>query len=292
MWQSSVLPGLIVGLGVALVIAQLVPRRPQLKSALARLTSAEPISARDSDSTTQTRVGAWAHTHLPDLPGFTIPTRDLRLVGIPVNEFLYQKVRLGVIGFVAPSVLAVLLVALGMIPPFIPFLVGIPIAILFWFGPDRDLKLSAGDAREEFSRAAAVYLELVAAERKRGATAAHALNSAATVGNSVVFVRIRKELTRAEYAGIQPWNALNDFAEEIGVPELGEVGKIMRLGGENGASVYETLRQRGRGLRVQLLNQEQTTANKISERMTLPLAALAMIFVLIILGAPMLNLVQ
>lgn len=293
MWQIALIPGILAGLGLTLVIAELLPRQPRLADAIARLgtTTTEPVQA---DVDFETRVGSWVHSRLPDLPGFKIPTRDLALVGIPVNTFLAKKTRDALLLLIAPSVVAILLQVAGLgWLTFPAVLAGIPLAIVGWTGPDRDLKKRAAEAREEFARAVAIYLELVAAERKRGAPAAHALETAAGVGKSWVFVRIREELRRARFAGIPPWDALNGFSDEIGVPELADVAKIMRLSGEEGAAVYETLRQRGRSLRVQLLNQEQTKANEISERMTsVPLAALAFAFVGIILTPLVLNLMS
>jgi len=54
--------------------------------------------------------------------------------------------------------------------------------------------------------------------------------------------------------------------------------------------VYETLRARGKSLRVQLLNNEHTHANEASERMTIPMTMLAMVFVGIILTPLVMNL--
>lgn len=292
-WQLALIPGLLAGLGIALVVAQLVPQQPRLADAIARLGTTTATSTSQQQGDIEQRVGSWVHARLPELPGFSIPTKDLALVGMPVNTFLYQKARYALLGLLAPFVIGVIAQVLGILPIYIPALIGIPIAAIFWFGPDRDLKVKATAAREEFSRAIAVYLELVAAERKRGAPAGHALETAADVGRSWVFVRIRQELTRARYAGVAPWDALNDFSEEISVPELADVAKIIRLSGESGAAVYETLRQRGRSLRVQLLNNEQTHANEISERMSsIPLAALAIVFCGIILTPLLLTLVS
>jgi len=289
MWLTLI-PGILAGLGLTLAAAQLLPRQPRLASAITRLGTTTRVTAvRQSDI--KSRVGSWVHSRLPDLPGFTLPIKDLALVGTPVNTFLYEKTKLAAIGLIAPAVIGLLAQTIGVAPFYIPALAGVGVAALLWFGPDRDLKIASARAREEFSRAVAVYLELVAAERKRGAPASHALETAAAVGKSWVFVRIRQELTRARYSGVPPWDALNSFSDEISVPELADVAKIIRLSGENGAAVYETLRQRGRSLRVQLLNAEQIRANEVSERMTsLPLAALALVFCGIILTPLLLTL--
>ena len=289
MWQLALIPGVIAGLGVALVISQLLPKQPQLAAAITRLGNTAAVDVK-TDASFEERVGSWVRARLPDLPGFTLPTRNLALVGMSVNKYLSDKALLAAFGLIAPSLFGLFLQVLGVVPFYLPALLGIPLGVALWFGPDQDLKAKAATAREEFSRAVAVYLELVAAERRRGAPAGHALLSAAQVGRSWVFVRIRQELTRAQYAGTPPWDALTTFSEEIGVPELADVAKIVRLSGEEGASVYETLRARGKSLRVQLLNNEHTHANEASERMTIPMTMLAMVFVGIILTPLVMNL--
>lgn len=287
----ALVPGAIAGLGVLLVLAGLLPQRARLSSALQRLGTTTPTHAVATTSM-ESRVGAWVQPRLPDVPGFTIPTRDLALVGVTVNKYLYDKAALALFGLVVPSLFGAFLQLLGLVPFYLPGLLGLPLAAALWFAPDQDLRSKARAAREEFSRSIAVYLELVAAERRRGAPAGTALLEASKIGKSWVFVRIRQELTRAGYAGTPPWDALTSFSEEIGVPELADVAKIVRLSGEEGASVYETLRARGKSLRVQLLNDEHTRANEASERMTLPMTALAMVFVGIILTPLVMNLLS
>jgi Flp pilus assembly protein TadB len=100
-----------------------------------------------------------------------------------------------------------------------------------------------------------------------------------------VFVRLREQLIRARLSGTPPWDGLHDLADELGLPELSDLADIMRLSGEEGAAVADTLRARSRGLRAALLTKEQTRANEESERMVIPVAFLGLIF-LVILGAP------
>lgn len=285
----ALIPGVAAGLGVAFIVSGLLPSQPRLASALERLgttTPAQPTQATNLES----RVGSFVQRRLPDLPGFVIPTRDLALVNVSVHKYLYDKAGLAVLGLVSPSLLGLFLQMAGILPFYLPGILGIPLAVGLWFLPDLDLRNRAAATREEFARSIAVYLELVAAEKRRGAPPGHALLSAAEIGKSWVFARIRQELVRARYAGTPPWDALSAFSLEIGVPELDDVAKIIRLSGEEGASVYETLRARGKSLRVELLNNEHTRANEASERMTLPMTMLALVFVGIILTPLMMNL--
>ena len=60
---------------------------------------------------------------------------------------------------------------------------------------------------------------------------------------------------------------------------------MIRLSGEQGASVYETLRARGQNLRDRLLNDEVTEANKATNKMTIPMTLTGVLFMLL-LGTP------
>jgi len=151
--------------------------------------------------------------------------------------------------------------------------------------PDLEVARKAATAREEFARATSAYLDLTALERAAGAGATQSLEQAATVGDSWVFVRLREQLIRARLSGTPPWDSLHDLADELALPELSDLADIMRLSGEEGAAVADTLRARSRGLRAALLTKEQTRANEESERMVVPVAFLGLIF-LVILGAP------
>ncbi len=292
MWQIILAVGLVVGLGLALLVAELAPREPKLAAALDRLGSAEVSTTAEARSL-EGRLGGWGQRHLADLPLFTVPTRDLLLLGRSTQTYFANKITLGVLGLLAPSVVALLFWALG----FSPFIVGIagiaavPLALVMLVLGDVMVKQQADEARQEFSRAIAAYLELVAAERKRGASPSVALEEAAGVGESWVFERIRQELMRARFSGVQPWDSLRDLSNEIGVKELADVADFMRLSGEEGAAVYESLRARGRALRVQLLNEEHTVANRLSERMTYPQALLGVIFMAMLVTPPLLRLV-
>ena len=268
MWQIILIPGALIGAGLALVIAALLPRQPRLSAVAERIGSISVLEG-ETHGDLEPRVGSWVHRRLPDLPGFTIPVRDLELVGTPVNRYLYQKTRDALLLLIAPSLLAFALNVAGVGGIALPIaILGLPLAVIGWTGADRDLKKASKAAREEFSRGIAIYLELVAAERKRNAPPTVALTNAAEIGKSWVFVRIREELNRARLSGIPAWEALNQFSESIGVPELAEVARITRTADENGSSIYETLRATGKGMRVKVLQAEMSKANKISDDFT------------------------
>lgn len=286
----ALIPGLILGLGVATIISALVPRQAHLASTLDRLHETAIALPAPGDGSLQHRVGTWMAGRMPERSWLKVPSTDLRLIGMSVDKYYYDKTLLALVGLLSPLVLGLFAQALGFLPFYVPALAGIPMAFWLWFSVDQDIRKKANDARAEFTRAVAVYLEMVAAERKRGATAARALETSADVGRSWVFLRIRQELTRARYAGTPPWDALRSLSEEIDVPDLADVAKIVRLSGEEGASIYETLRSRGKTLRHKLLAEEHEKANSASERMQMPLATTLFVYVGIIITPLMLNL--
>ena len=299
---AAVVTGVTAGLGLTLIVRELLPRQPQLAAALdrlapPRLTSTLPTAAPlegpggpdgppASTSSLETRVGLRAQRYLAGTPLVPIPARELLLLRLPVAAFVGQKVLLALLGLAFPVLFTIVAAAMGYRLPFaVPVLGSLVLSVLMFVLPDLEVRRKAARAREEFARATSAYIDLTALERAAGAGATQALEQAATVGDSWVFIRLREQLVRARLAGVPPWNGLHDLATELGLPELSDLADIMRLSGEQGAAVAETLRARSRGLRVALLNKEQTRANTDSERMVIPVALLGLIF-LVILGAP------
>ena len=139
-----------------------------------------------------------------------------------------------------------------------------------FFVPNYNALDDARKARLEFARALGAYIDLVALERNNGIGVRQAMEAAAEVGDSWVFTRLSEELTRSRWSGLPPWDALHTLAEELGLPELDDFADIMRLSGEEGASVYATLRARSASMRTAMLNDEIAQANAVGERMTHP----------------------
>jgi Flp pilus assembly protein TadB len=287
--QLAVGAGCLVGLGVTLILWRLVPAHPHLGSALERLDpartpgiTAEPCGQHGP----QDRVGLWVQRHAPAAAWCKVPTRELAILHIPVHRYLGEKALYAVVGLLFPVVATVLATLLGLTVPFlVPAGASVVLAIALSFIPDYNARDDATRAREEFTRGLGAYIDLVALERAGGAGSTQALETAAEVADSWVFERIREELARARWAGQPPWDGLAELAEELGLPELSDLADIMRLSGDEGATVYQTLRARSASLRTALLTDEHAKANAAGEKMTLPVSALALIF-LVLLATP------
>lgn len=295
MW--AVLAGATTGLGVVLIARELLPSQPQLAAALERLqppkltpTAAAPAepegAAVAGTSSLEIRVGRRLLRPLQDAPFVRLPERELNLLGRPVVQHLGQKVLMGLLGLVFPTLFTVVAAVAGVsLPIVVPAFGGLVLGAVLFVVPDLEVRRKAAVAREEFARAVSAYIDLIALERTAGAGPHQALAQAATVGHSWVFLRLREELIRAEFSGVPPWEALHGLDEELGLPELSDVADIMRMCGEYDTAVVDALRARSRGLRVALLAKEQTRANEESERMVMPVAMLGLIF-FALLGAP------
>lgn len=280
---ALLLLGAVAGAGLALVVAQLVPAPPDLGAALSRLSQQRPTAPELVATGLQDRLGRAVLSRGGTLPGLRPPLRELSILRIQPHEWLGEKVLLAVVGLASPPLLAALADLLGLpLPWVLPAVLSLSMAALFFALPSLTVRERAAKAREDFARAVGAYIELVALERLAGAGTSQALENAAQVGQSWVFERIREELLRSRLSGTTPWESLSALAEELGVPELGDLSDIMRLAGEEGAQVYEALRARGRSLRTAMLTREQGRANAASERMVLPVAMLALCFALMI----------
>jgi Flp pilus assembly protein TadB len=158
-----------------------------------------------------------------------------------------------------------------------------------FFIPNYNALDEAKEARLEFARALGAYIDLVALERNNGIGVRQAMEAAAAVGDSWVFTRLSEELTRSRWSGLPPWDALHTLATELGLPDLVDFADIMRLGGEEGAGVYATLRARSAAMRTAMLNDEIAQANAVGERMTIPGSLLGVIFMALLVAPSLLR---
>ena len=283
-WQV-LLAGALVGAGLAVVVAGLVPTHPDLRAALARL---DPRTASDFTTAPEGNgpLGAARARVLPRLIetlGLRRFAADLRMVDQNAETLAVRKIGYALLGLAFPSVMALMLAAVGVrAPTVMPVVIAVASAGVLFFVPDVELRRRAGRARDDMRRATCVYLELVALERAADSGATEALERAATVGQSREFERIREALLTAEVTGKPAWAGLHDLAAATQVPELGDLADIMRLSGQDGAAVYSTLRARAASLRNQLLTATAAQANAASEHMTVPVALLGVAFMALI----------
>jgi len=275
--ELALIFGGIVGVGVFLVVRGVVPAGPALGPALGRL---HPRPEHPAPALTDS-LAKWLQLK-PPLP-------ELRLIGQSVERYVLEKVGYGLFGLLFPAIFTEIAAMFGVhLHWYIPTIVGLGCAVGMFLLVDVGVRQKAKLAREEFRRVVATYLTLVGLVRYAGAGAVESLEQAARIGDGWVFDRIRDALDDARYANEAPWMRLRQVSLEIGVPDLGEVGDIMSLVGDQGAQVYQTLISRAQSMRVALRTTEQQRAATATTLLYVPTSLLLLVF-LILIGYPALT---
>ncbi|TDU02327.1 hypothetical protein EDD99_0718 [Streptomyces sp. 846.5] len=275
-----IVAGAALGIGIAVLAAELRPAPPDLSSALERLHR-EPVRprAQDGDADLGERIGR----RLLGLPGVRIPTRELSLIGRTPARFMAHKAMFALLGLLLPPVMQFAYTSLGgTLPIALPVLGSLLLAAGLWFLPDLVVRSEAKEARVEYLHGIAAYLELVALERASDCGPAEALHRAAKVGRGTVFRRISDTLDRAALDRLPPWDGLETLSAELELTPLQDLADIMRISGTDGAAVYRALRARARNLRSELLTDDLDRANVDSERMVAPGSALVTLMTFLI----------
>lgn len=284
-WIAAI-AGTLVTAGLVGIVWYLVPARVDVVDGLDRLLSpTRPRESTETPATSTERIGHWTLRHLPPAVWRMAPLRDLEILRKSVSEFYGEKALVALIGLITVPTLTWVLGFAGLrLPIAIPVGATLAISAGLCFLPDIDVRQRAAEARAEFGRALGAYVELVAMERQSGSGARQALEIAATVGDSWVFTRISQELARSGWAGQTPWEALRNLGDQLGLPALGDLSDIMRLGGEEGAQVVTTLRARAGAIRTQMRTDSVAHANNTAERLTLPGMVMAALFTVILVA--------
>lgn len=291
--QAALASGALVSLGFVLLVVRLLPAEPDLADALGRLApnrTRQTGSGAGSAPRGKERLGLWAIKSLPAALWIRTPTRELAVLRISVARFYGDKIVFALLGLCIPPVLGLFFGLLGLgLPVAVPAAASLGLASVMFFMPNYNAVDDAKKARLEFSRALGAYIDLVALERNNGSGVRQSMEAAAQIGDSWVFTRLTEELTRSRWSGQPPWDALRTLAEELGLPELEDFADIMRLSGEEGASVYTHLRARSSAMRTAMLNDEVAEANAVGERMTIPGSLLGVIFMALLVAPSLLR---
>lgn len=273
--QLAAIAGSLIASGFLLAVRALRPAPPALGAALDRLSVQPSVRGPVPTSSSATRSRLVPHrVLLAAEQRLGVPDTDLAILGMTRADLAARKLRLALLGLLAPSVIGLLMAVAGV--PFgaaIPVAAGIGTAAVGWFLPTADVRENARAARQEFRSNLECYLTLVAGERRARGSVEQALEEAARVSGSVPFRRMHQAVRRSALAGRKPWTDLRELGDELGVEELRGLADIAAVASD-GASVYNTLLATARSLRHAELADARTQANEVSERMARPLALL------------------
>ncbi|MFR9777227.1 type II secretion system F family protein [Micromonospora sp. MS34] len=263
-WQLAVavLGGSAVGLGLFLVVREGLPATPALGPALRRLHQPPGrVAGTASGPDWLAGLSRWLRP----------PHRQLALLDRTPEQYALSVLLSALIGFATPAVLSAVLFAGGVsLPLVVPVLGSLGLAFLAGLVAHRDVLARADAARDEFRQAVCTYLDLVALQLSAAHGPVQSLERAAAVCDGWVFERIREALRIAQLQMHSPWDELQLLADRIGIPELGDVGAIMRSSGSEGAQVHETLRSRADSLRDQIRTDNLARAEGVTSRLDIP----------------------
>lgn len=270
---AMVLAGAMAGLGVFLLVVQLIPAPPALGPALRRL---HPLSAARN-----TPAGiSWLRRR------FTVPYADLRLLDRNTDQYFLTLGLSALFCLILPALITVTVAVLSLpIPVFIPVGATLAAALAGAVLAHREVVSKAAVARAEFSRAMCTYLDLAAHQVLGGHGPVESLDRAASVCHGWVFARIREALLSAQLQLRPPWDELKVLARDIEVIELSDLADIMRTAGSEGANVHQTLRARADSMRDRIRTEALALAELRTNKLDIPAAALILVL-LVLIGYP------
>lgn len=290
MITMTLLLGAGIGIGLWAVLVWSLPPRPTLASALAAVRSkgkSTPIVAVQDDEGWAAR---WGRPGVRPLAALGLPgerrQRDLMVLGRSTQALLAEKTILALTGLLLPSVLQLVLWAVGAALPWqFPLAASLVCAVGGFLLPDLEVRQQAERKRTAFRHALSAYLNLVRVCLAGGAGVDGALTDAAGIGRGWAFAQIRRALTTATLTRSTPWSSLRGLGDEIGVRELVELSSSVSLAGTEGAKVRASLAAKATSMRIHELTEAEADAQAATERMSLPVICLFAGF-LVFIGFP------
>jgi hypothetical protein len=287
---TAVITALVLGSGLGVGLWALMvwafPPRPALGTVLARATTPPappPILVAD-DTGWAAKLGrpAVAPLRALGLPGERLG-RHLAVIGRPVATHLAEKATLAITGLLLPVLLQLLLTLAGMSLGFqFPIIAGLVLAAAGFVLPDLQARAEAEKLRAAFRHALSSFLDLVWITLAGGAGVDSALHDSATIGRGWAFAQIQRALDTARLTRTTPWSTLRQLGEELDVTELAELAASVSLAGTEGAKVRTSLAAKAAALRTHQLTEAEADAQSATERMSLPVMALFLGFLVFI----------
>jgi Flp pilus assembly protein TadB len=150
------------------------------------------------------------------------------------------------------------------------------------------LRGEAAERRQDLLVDLGAYSDLVVLLLAAGSGIEGALTTAADAGEDWTWRSLRAALRNARLTRQAPAEALSGLGRRLAVVELEEFGAAVELASTSGSRLRESLAARSEALRTREVARVQAQAASATERMTFPVVALAIGF-LVVLGFPALT---
>jgi len=280
----AVLLGLGFGAGAWLFVAGTQPVPVPLQRALADLHRRQPdplglATARPTTFLTRLLGETWIDSPLGRRLVDDVAA-DLRITETSAAEHLASRVGIALTGLLWAPLTAALMALGGIDIGFVlPLWVSIGLAPVGFLYPSLSLRTKAADRRRSFRHAFSSFLDIVSISLAGGKGVESALYAGAEAGQGWAFVELRRALLEARLLGETPWAGFARLGHDLAVPELGELAASASLAGGEGARVRVSLAAKARSLRLRGLTEIEAAAQSASERMSLPIVALMVGFI-------------
>jgi Flp pilus assembly protein TadB len=272
-----------IGLGLAVVLAILIPARPQLADAIAA-PHQEIAPPRAMPESLIQQIGAPARGLLAGLglPRASVQA-DLRALDKPVDQHLAQQAGLALIGLLTGPVYALALAAIGVhVPPLVLIAGTTALTATGYLLPSRMVHGEANKLREQIRYATSALLDLASVMLAAGSGQEEAFTTAAQAGTGPGHDRLRAALAAARTTRTPVWDEIAALGRRTGVPELTELAATSLLAGTEGAKIRDTLATKAASLRARLLAAAEAKAASATERMGLPTVLLMVGFLIFV----------
>jgi Flp pilus assembly protein TadB len=280
----AIAAGILGGLGIFLIVREIVPAPPRLDAALARLDHGVTLERDGTARPAAAPSGKLAERIAAEVPWLPVPAADLALLGKDREGWIASKIGCGLLGTAVPLLFVGLAALTGTSLNWpIPVVVSLACGVALFFAPDLVTRVNAAERRDDFRHALTSYLDLVSLERGAGAGPTEALEAAAEIGDGWAFQRISGALDAARRSGAPPWTALARLARETGIQELADLADIAEVAGQEGAKILDTLAARAAAMRAEALAADRAKAGSRSTTMVIPIALLGAGFLLLLI---------
>jgi Flp pilus assembly protein TadB len=281
----AVLLGLGCGLGFALVLAGLRPVPTPLDQAVATLRNGKrlPADPPPDEGLVGRLLGpaivesAWGQRATLSV------SSDLRVTNTSPSVYLSSRIAFACVAALWAPVAFGLMRLGGVDLGFaLPLWCSLALAPVGFLVPVLQLRSKAADRRRTFRHALSAFLDVVSISLAGGRGVDSALHDAAESGHGWAFDELRRALLEARLQGETPWAGLARLGQELDIAELGELAASASLAGSEGARVRTSLATKARSLRLRGLTEIEAAAQSASERMSLPIVALMVGFIVFI----------
>ncbi|MCB0968816.1 MAG: type II secretion system F family protein [Ilumatobacter sp.] len=268
--------------GVLVAISGLLQPAPSLERTVAHL---QRPADTDRGATTGSRwlqpISSIVRRHPRVLP----TDAELALVGRPVEQHALLLVAASVAGFAVPTLLLWLLRTAGLIGLawYAPLAISLAGAAL---GPVLVHSATIDEAtriRSDLRYQVSAYLDVVTMLLAGNTGYEGALEQAAHAGDGRLFVELRRRMREAGARGASLTDALRNTGRDLGLDELEQIASTAALSAAEGAPVARTLAAKCATLRSALATEQESEARLRTSRLTTPIVGMALIFMALVI---------